>query len=66
MGAPQFVEDGVTGAVAAPEAEALADAIDRLFALPESRLREMGAEGRARVAHLSWDTVVDRLTETLQ
>jgi glycosyltransferase involved in cell wall biosynthesis len=62
----EFVEDGVTGAVAAPEAGALADAIDRIFALPESRLREMGAEGRARVAHLSWDTVVDRLTETLR
>jgi glycosyltransferase involved in cell wall biosynthesis len=62
----EFVEDGATGAVAAPEPGALADAIDRLFAWPESRLREMGAQGRGRVEHLSWDTVVDRLTETLQ
>ena len=62
----EFVEDGVTGVVAAPEPEALAEAIDRLFAWPESRLREMGAEARGRVEHLSWDTVVDRLTETLR
>ena len=56
----EFVEDGVSGFVAAPEPEALADAIDRLFALPESRLR--GARrGRtaARRAHLAgtpWST----------
>ena len=52
--------------VAAPEPQALADAVDRLFALPEARLREMGAEARGRVEHLSWDTVVDCLTETLR
>jgi glycosyltransferase involved in cell wall biosynthesis len=62
----EFVEDGVSGFVAAPEPEALAEGIDRLTALPEARLREMGEEGRVRVAHLSWDTVVDRLTETLR
>jgi glycosyltransferase involved in cell wall biosynthesis len=62
----EFVEDGVTGVVAAPEPQALAEAIDRLFALPEARLREMGAVARGRVEHLSWDTVVDRLTETLR
>ena len=45
----EFVEDGVTGVVAAPEPRALAEAIDRLFALPEARLREMGAEARGRV-----------------
>jgi glycosyltransferase involved in cell wall biosynthesis len=62
----EFVEDGVSGFVAAPEPEALAERIDRLAALPPTRLREMGEEGRARVAHLSWDLVVDRLTETLR
>jgi glycosyltransferase involved in cell wall biosynthesis len=62
----EFVEDGVTGFLAAPAPEALAGAIDRAFALPEARLREMGEEGRSRVAHLSWDAVVDRLTETLR
>ena len=56
----------MTGVVAAPEPRALAEAIDRLFAVPEARLREMGAEARRRVEHLSWDTVVDCLTETLR
>ena len=62
----EFVEDGVNGLVAAPNAAALGEAIDRLFALPEVRLREMGEEGRSRVAHLSWDAVVDCLTEAIR
>ena len=62
----EFVEDGVSGVVAAPEPGALSEGIDRLFAWPEARLREMGAEARGRVLHLSWDTVVDRLTESLR
>jgi glycosyltransferase involved in cell wall biosynthesis len=62
----EFVEDGVTGIVAAPDPQALAEAIDRVFAWPESRLREMGDVGRRRALQLSWDAVVDRLTETLR
>lgn len=62
----EFVEDGACGRVCAPDAEALGAAIDGLGALPEGRLREMGEEGRRRVAHISWDAVVDRLTETLR
>jgi len=62
----EFVDDAVNGLVAAPEPVALADAIDRLWGLPEVRLREMGEEGHRRVAHLSWDVVVDRLTESIQ
>jgi glycosyltransferase involved in cell wall biosynthesis len=62
----EFVEDGVSGVVTAPVPEALAEGIDRLAALPETRLREMGEAGRSRAAHLSWDVVVDRLTETLR
>jgi glycosyltransferase involved in cell wall biosynthesis len=65
-GALEFVEDGVSGVVVPPAPDALAEGIDRLAALPERRLREMGEAGRARVAHLSWDAVVDRLTETLR
>lgn len=61
----EFVEDGASGFVAPAEPEALALATDRLFALPESRLREMGEEGHRRVAHISWDTVLDRLTESV-
>jgi glycosyltransferase involved in cell wall biosynthesis len=62
----EFVEDGVNGFVAPPEAGLLGEAIDRLWALPESRLREMGEEGHARVAHITWDAVVDRLTESIR
>ncbi len=62
----EFVEEGVSGFVAAPEPEALADAIDRLFALPEARLREMGEQGRRLVAPITWEAVVDRLTELVR
>jgi len=62
----EFVEDGENGLVADPEPQSIADAIDRLWALPEARLREMGEAGRRRVADISWDHVVDRLTEGLR
>ena len=62
----EFVEDGQCGFVAAPEPEALGDAIDRLIALPQARLVELGEEGRRRVAGLSWDVVIDRLTELVR
>lgn len=62
----EFVEDGASGFVAPPEPEALAAAIDRLSALPEARLREMGENARLRAAHISWDAVVERLTETIR
>jgi glycosyltransferase involved in cell wall biosynthesis len=61
----EFVSDGETGVVAAPDPEAIAAAIDRLWALPEARLREMGEAGHARVKDISWDHVIDRLTEGL-
>ena len=62
----EFVEDGVSGFVAAAEPGAIADAIDRLFELPQARLVELGEEGRRRVAHISWDAVIDRLTELVR
>ncbi len=58
----EFVEDGVTGLVRAPEPAALAEAIDALFAAPAARARELGEAGRARVAHITWDTVIETLT----
>jgi glycosyltransferase involved in cell wall biosynthesis len=64
-GVLEFVSDGETGLVSEPSPEALADAIDRAWALPEARLRELGEAGRARVADISWDRVIDRLTEGL-
>ncbi len=62
----EFVKDDVSGWVAAPTPEALAAAIDRLWALSPSRLGEMGEAGFARVEDISWDHVVDRLTEAVR
>jgi glycosyltransferase involved in cell wall biosynthesis len=59
------VRDGENGVVTAPEAAAIAEGIDRLFALPESRLREMGEAGRVRVQDITWDHVIDVLTQGL-
>ena len=61
----EFVSHGETGLVAAPEPSAIAAEIDHLWAMPEARLREMGEAGRARVAGITWDNVIDRLTEGL-
>jgi glycosyltransferase involved in cell wall biosynthesis len=62
----EFVTADENGIVSEPEPAAIADGIDRLFALPEARLRELGEAGRLRVAGISWDHVIDRLTETLR
>jgi glycosyltransferase involved in cell wall biosynthesis len=59
----EFVDDGVAGLVRAPEPGALADAIDAVFGTAVARLREMGDAGRERVAGITWDAVLDRLTE---
>jgi glycosyltransferase involved in cell wall biosynthesis len=61
----EFVTDGESGLVADPTASAIADAIDRLWALPPARLQEMGEAGRRRVEDINWDHVIDRLTEGL-
>jgi glycosyltransferase involved in cell wall biosynthesis len=61
----EFVTDGETGAVAEPDPEPLAEAIDRIFATPAARLREMGEAGRRRVEGINWDRVIDALTEGL-
>jgi glycosyltransferase involved in cell wall biosynthesis len=61
----EFVTDGESGLVADPTAEAIAAAIDRLWALPPARLGEMGQAGWSRVEDITWDRVIDRLTEGL-
>jgi len=62
----EFVTHGETGLVATPDADAVAAAIDALWELPEARLEQMGRAGRDRVADISWDQVIDRLTESLR
>ncbi len=59
----EFVSHAANGLIAAPEAGALADAIDRLWAWPEPWLRDAGAVGREQVRDISWDHVIERLTE---
>ena len=62
----EFVSDGESGIVAAPEAQALGDGLDRLAGMSEARLRELGEEGRRRVAPIGWERVVDALTASLR
>ena len=59
----EFVTHGEAGLVAAPEAGAVADAIDALWSEPQSRLEAWGEAGRNRVVGITWDHVIDRLTE---
>ncbi len=61
----EFVEEGRSGLVRPAQAAALGQAIDEVFGLGEARLRELGEEGRSRVASITWDRVVDALAETL-
>ncbi|HPQ40996.1 MAG TPA: glycosyltransferase [bacterium] len=64
-GVLEFVEDGVTGYVGQPGAEAMAAQLNRWHESP-SRGRDMGEAGRERVCRLSWDHVIDALTGVLR
>jgi glycosyltransferase involved in cell wall biosynthesis len=57
----EFVRDGETGLVAAPEAAAVAAALTRLLDDPE-RARAMGAAARASVQGITWEAVIAALT----
>ena len=61
-GVAEFVQDGETGLVAAPEPEDVAAAFDRLHA-DRALARRLGANAAGRVAELGidWDTVVEKL-----
>jgi len=59
----EFVSDGETGVVAQPDADSIAQALERLCATPEARLREMGEAGLERVRDINWDHAIDLLTE---
>ena len=63
-GVLEFVEDGVTGLVAPPEPEALAECIDRLAARP-ALAAGLGDAGYERVKDITWDAVVEELTRDL-
>ncbi len=59
-GVLEFVEDGVNGLICAPEAAALARALDALAADPALAER-MGRAGRPLVDGITWEKVVDAL-----
>jgi glycosyltransferase involved in cell wall biosynthesis len=59
-GPMELVADGETGLVVAPEPEAIAGAIDRLWADPRGA-RRMGRTGAQRAERVSWDALVAEL-----
>ena len=61
----EFVIDGENGIVTEPAPEAIAAGIDRLWSLSDARLSEMGEAGYAKVRDITWDRVIDALTDGL-
>ena len=63
-GTLDVVENGVTGYVAPPEPQAIAEAMDRLY-VDKAAARKMGTNGLEKInsMHISWDSVVQRLTQ---
>jgi glycosyltransferase involved in cell wall biosynthesis len=59
-GTLEFVEDDVNGAVVAPEAEALASAINR-YAANRDLAAAHGEAGRQRATAITWDGVIEKL-----
>jgi len=60
-GTREFVEDGVTGRVTAPEPRAIGEAIAQLHGA-RHMAAALGAAGRERASAITWDSVIDRLT----
>ena len=59
-GTLEFVEDGVTGLVCQPEADAVAAALSRLAA-DRGLAASLGDAGYDRIRHITWDTVIEKL-----
>jgi glycosyltransferase involved in cell wall biosynthesis len=61
-GATEFVDDGATGYVVAPDARELAARLDELYA-DRALARRLGERGREKITamNLSWERVVERL-----
>ena len=63
-GVLEFLQDGVSGYVAEPTPQALAEALERLWQRRDAA-PEMGANGYRQAQGITWDRVIDALTETL-
>ncbi|KPV49373.1 glycosyl transferase family 1, partial [Kouleothrix aurantiaca] len=59
-GVLEFVNDGVNGWVCAPEPDAIAAQLDRLWG-DDGLAARLGAAGPARVAGIGWEGVLDAL-----
>lgn len=64
-GLAELVTDGVTGLVVEPTPAAIAEAVERLHADPELA-RDLGRNGRARAAELTWRRAADQLLEAVE
>lgn len=62
-GTLEFVKDGVSGVVCAPEEHAVADALNRLVT-DRGLAASLGEAGYERVRHITWDTVIEKLVGT--
>jgi glycosyltransferase involved in cell wall biosynthesis len=58
----EFVDDGVTGLVSAPDPDSLASAMSRVVS-HAGLARSLGEAGYERARAISWDGVIDRLVE---
>lgn len=63
-GVLEFVKEDATGFVCKPDAQAVGTCMDKNFG-QISRLQELGQEGYRKVEKISWETVVEKLTEGL-
>jgi glycosyltransferase involved in cell wall biosynthesis len=57
------VEDGVNGVVCVPEADAVADALNRLVA-DTGLAASLGEAGYERARQITWDDVIEKLVRT--
>lgn len=64
-GVLEFVKDGVNGYVNEVEPEAIGESMEKLFQ-QKSRCSEFGLEGYEVVKDISWDHVIDSLTESIR
>ena len=64
-GVLEFVEDGVNGFVNELDPKQLGKSVNKLFA-SEKLANDFGENGYSKVKDISWDAVIDRLTETLR
>lgn len=63
-GVLEFVEDGRTGFVCAPDPGQIAARLDRLWS-DRAMAERLGGAGRERVRDIAWDGVIAELTRTL-